>query len=132
MAQPVSSTHFDNGDCMSSLPKLCRVAMCLALAVATQARAAEPVSKAADPADPNAAVPATRYQPVLPYRAPRQPERTADQNWKALNQKVGATNSMSLTMGGADEPADSTQAPPAHEHAMPEQEHQHHHHGMEQ
>lgn len=56
----------------------------------------------ANPANPDAAVPATRYQPSASYRAPAAPATTPDQNWKALNQTVGSINSMSLTMGGMD------------------------------
>lgn len=122
---------------MTSFTLLCRVAACLAAALFVVAHAAEPARKAADPADPNATVPATRYRPALPYRTvPPQQGPAADQNWKALNQTVGAINSMSLTMGGADQPA---QAEPAqqdgHQHAhaaAPAPMQHHHHHEMKQ
>ncbi len=49
-------------------------------------------------ADPQAAVPATRYQSVLGARPESAPAGTPDQNWVAGNQTVAATNSMALTM----------------------------------
>lgn len=118
---------------MTSFTQLCRVAAGLAVAMAVQAHAAEPAPKAADPADPNAAVPATRYKSALPYRPAPARGLTADQNWKALNQTVGAINSMSLTMGGADEPP---QPEPAAQDGRPQEgaapmQH-HHHHEMKQ
>jgi hypothetical protein len=115
---------------MPSFIQICRVAAGLALALAVQARAAEPARPVADPADPNAAVPATRYQFALPYRPAKQPARTADQEWKARNHAVGAINSMSLTMGSAAEPATppASDAQPAGASA-PEQ---HHHHETKQ
>jgi len=49
-------------------------------------------------ADPQAAVPGTRYQPALGARPEAAPAGTPDQNWVAGNQLVAATNSMALTM----------------------------------
>lgn len=92
----------------------------------------------ANPANPDAAVPATRYQDSSGYRSPAAPAASPDQNWKALNQTVGSINSMSLTMGGMDpEPAPGpAQHPPAgeqpqHQHAKPQQPpaHDHSQHG---
>jgi hypothetical protein len=121
---------------MTSFTQLCRAAACLAVAMAVQARAAEQERRPADPADPNAAVPASRYKPALPYRPAAPPARAPDQNWKALNQAVGAINSMSLTMG-SDEPAPpqpETQGAPQPAAQAQEQEpaQHHHHHEMKQ
>ena len=49
-------------------------------------------------ADPQAAVPATRYQSALGARLAAAPSTTPDQNWVAGNQTVAAINSMALTM----------------------------------
>lgn len=83
----------------------------------------------ANPANPDAAVPATRYQDSSGYRAPAASAASPDRNWKALNQTVGSINSMSLTMGSMDaEPATSGDA---HQHAQPQQPpaHDHSQHG---
>jgi hypothetical protein len=115
---------------MTSFHQLCRAAACLALAMAAQAHAAGQERQAADPADPNAAIPATQYRPALPYRPAQQTRLTPDQNWKALNQAVGATNSMSLTMGRAHDPAPEPAAPTGPQPAA--QAPAHHHHEMQQ
>jgi hypothetical protein len=117
---------------MTSFTQLCRAAACLAVAMAVPARAAEPARQPVDPADANATVPATRYKTALPYRPPLQPARTADQNWKALNQAVGAINSMSLTMGGPDEAAAAEPVAPASAQPAGEAPAHHHHHEMKQ
>jgi hypothetical protein len=49
-------------------------------------------------ADPQAAVPATRYQSALDHRPEPPPASSPDQNWVASNAIVAATNSMALTM----------------------------------
>lgn len=116
---------------MTSFHQLCRVAACLAVAMAAQANAAEQDRRPADPADPQAAVPASRYKPALPYRPAQQSGLTPDQNWKALNQAVGAINSMSLTMGGSPDPAPA-QAAPASPQPAAQAPAQHHHHEMKQ
>jgi hypothetical protein len=72
-----------------------RAAACLLLAMAG-AHAQQAAQAAA--ADPQAAVPATRYQPTLPARLEPAAEGSPDRNWVASNQKVAATNSMALTM----------------------------------
>jgi hypothetical protein len=116
---------------MTSFHHLCRVAACLALAMAAQAKAAGQERRPADPADPNAAIPATPYKQALPYRPARQPGLTPDQNWKALNQAVGAINSMSLTMGRAHDPVPEPAAPTGPQRAAQAPAH-HHHHEMKQ
>lgn len=105
---------------MTSFTTFGRAAACVAFSVATLAHAADN-NKQPDPANPNAPVPPTPYVATVPTGQPAAPAATPDKNWKALNQTVGALNSMMLTMG-APEPA----APqPAHQH------HQHHE-GMKQ
>jgi hypothetical protein len=77
-----------------------RAAACLLLAMAgVHAHAQESVPAAADP---QAAVPATRYQSALGNRPEAAPTSSPDRNWVASNQKVAATNSMALTMKGMD------------------------------
>jgi hypothetical protein len=74
-------------------------AACLLLAMAgahAKAQAELPVQAAA--ADPQAAVPATRYQSALSYRPAEAAATSPDRNWVASNQLVAATNSMALTM----------------------------------
>jgi hypothetical protein len=76
---------------------LARAAACLLLAMAgahAHARQAAPAAAA----DPQAAVPATRYQSALPARSEAAADGSPDRNWVANNQKVAATNSMALTM----------------------------------
>jgi hypothetical protein len=100
-----------------------RLAACLLLATAAlpfgaHAQAALPVQAAA--ADPQAGVPATRYQSALDYRPPAAPATTPDRNWVASNQAVAATNSMALTMkpmAGQDKAADPHAGHAQHEHA---------------
>jgi hypothetical protein len=76
---------------------LARAAACLLLAAAgVNAHAQLPLQAAA--ADPQASVPATRYQSALDYQPPAAPATNPDRNWVASNQTVAATNSMALTM----------------------------------
>jgi hypothetical protein len=87
------------------------------------------------PADPAAAVPATRYQGSLPYRPPAPGAASADRNWKTANQTVAGYDSMRLTMGMHGAPAPTapqdSPPPPAHQHdSQPAPgEHAHHHGG---
>jgi hypothetical protein len=75
---------------------LARAAACLLLATAgVQVHAQESAVAAADP---QAAVPATRYQSTIGYRPETGPDASPDRNWVASNAKVAATNSMALTM----------------------------------
>lgn len=55
-------------------------------------------------ADPQAAVPATRYQPAIDGQAapPPAPATRPDQGWRDANATVGGRNPMSLTMPGMD------------------------------
>jgi hypothetical protein len=77
--------------------RLARAAACLLLATAgVHARAGLPSQAAA--ADPQAGVPATRYQSALDYAPPAAPAASPDRNWVASNETVAATNSMALTM----------------------------------
>jgi hypothetical protein len=75
---------------------LAGVGACLLLAMAGIHAHARQAQAAA--ADPQAAVPATRYQSVLAPKPEAAPETSPDRNWVAGNQTVAATNSMSLTM----------------------------------
>jgi len=69
-------------------------------------------------ADPQSAVPATRYQSAFGARPDAAPATTPDQNWVASNQLVAATNSMALTMkpmaGHAGHAMPATQAADPH------------------
>jgi hypothetical protein len=77
--------------------QLARVAACLLLATAgVHAHAQLPLQAAA--ADPQASVPATRYQSAIDVRPPAAAAASPDRNWVAGNEKVAATNSMALTM----------------------------------
>jgi hypothetical protein len=51
-------------------------------------------------ADPQAAVPATRYQPAVEGRAAPPPAASPDQGWRDANATVGGRNPMQLTMPG--------------------------------
>ncbi len=73
-----------------------RAAACLLLATAGVHVHAQETGAAA--ADPQAAVPATRYESALSHRPEAAPETSPDRNWVAGNAKVAATNSMALTM----------------------------------
>jgi hypothetical protein len=76
--------------------QLARACACLLLSLgAVHAHAQQTVPAAADP---QSAVPTTRYQPVLGGRPEAAPTSTPDANWIASNQTVAATNSMALTM----------------------------------
>ena len=55
---------------------------------------------AAGVADPQAAVPATTYQPAIRPDAAPAPAPSPDQAWRAANATVGGRNAMSLTMPG--------------------------------
>jgi hypothetical protein len=76
---------------------LARTVACLLFAMAGAHVHAGQASQAAA-ADPQAAVPATRYQPPLQPRPEAGADTSPDRNWVASNQKVAATNSMALTM----------------------------------
>jgi hypothetical protein len=79
---------------------LARAAACMLLAMAgshAYAQQAVPAAAAAA-ADPQAAVPTTRYQSTLQVRPEAATDGSPDRNWVANNQKVAATNSMALTM----------------------------------
>jgi hypothetical protein len=77
--------------------RFARATACLLLAAAgVNAHAQLPLQAAA--ADPQASVPATRYQSALDYRPPAAPATSPDRNWVASNETVAATNSMALTM----------------------------------
>jgi hypothetical protein len=98
--QRLSSRIIDE-DPMNFAYRFARLAICLLLATAglplhAQAQAGPPAWAAA--ADPQASVPATRYQSAIDYRAPAAPATSPDRNWVASNQTVAATNSMALTM----------------------------------
>lgn len=85
----------------------------------------------ADPADPNAPVPPTRYVP-MPAASVAAPTTSPAENWKALNRTVAAYDSMSLTMETAApvapgeagavaptpaaHPSSASPAPDAHSH----------------
>ena len=84
-----------------------------------------PLSYAADPADPAAAVPPARYQSAIDFKAPPQAPASPADTWKANNDLVRATDSMSLTMDGMSAPE---QAPAAAKPAPPDP---HAHHKME-
>lgn len=71
-----------------------RAAACLLLA----ASAFHAQAQTRHAADPQAAVPATRYQSALGTRLEAPPSATPDQNWVAGNETVAAINSMALTM----------------------------------
>jgi len=75
-----------------------RACACLLLAMAGVHAHAQQAPAAA--ADPQAAVPATRYQPVLGHKPEAAPDASPDRNWTGANDTVAATNSMSLTMKG--------------------------------
>jgi hypothetical protein len=84
---------------MKTYPILARAAACMLLALAGANTHAQQAAQAAA-ADPQAAVPATRYQPALPARSEPAADGSPDRNWVASNQKAAATNSMALTMKG--------------------------------
>lgn len=87
---------------------LARAAACLLLAASSVHVHAQQA------ADPQAAVPATSYQPALAKPAEAAPAATPDANWVKSNQTVAATNSMALTM----KPMASQAADPHAGHAM--------------
>jgi len=88
------------------------------------AACAQPGTQApAGAADPQAAVPATRYQPAIGGQAAPAPATTPDQGWRDANATVGGRNPMQLTMpgmGGEHQhdaaPADTGKTIPLHEH----------------
>jgi hypothetical protein len=100
-----------------------RVAACLLLAAAGIHAHAKQAMQAA--ADPQAAVPATRYQSILGKPAEAAPDTSPDANWVASNETVAATNSMALTMKAMG--GDHGQAADPHAghggHAMPPDPH---------
>jgi hypothetical protein len=78
---------------------LARTAACLLLSMAgvhAHAHAEQASHMAAS--DPQAAVPATRYQPALQTLPAPAADASPDRNWVAANQKAATTNSMALTM----------------------------------
>jgi hypothetical protein len=85
---------------MKTQIRLARAAACLLLAAAGTHVHAQQAMQAA--ADPQAAVPATRYQPALEKRPEAAPTTSPDANWVAGNATVAATNSMALTMKGME------------------------------
>lgn len=110
---------------MKVLPLLVRAAILLAPAVAATA-ADLPAA-----ADARAAVPPTRYQGAVPYRAASVQPTSPDRNWQATNRTVAAYNSMMLTMdmpAPADAPATGPAADPAAAPPTAGQPMQHHHH----
>lgn len=94
-----------------------RVCACLLLAMAGAHAHAQQAPAAA--ADPQAAVPATRYESVLGHKPEAAADASPDRNWSGANDTVAATNSMSLTMkgmaghGGHDHAAMQAPAAPA-------------------
>lgn len=70
----------------------------LAGAVTTDAHAAGPAPRLADPAKADAPVPPARYQPGELAAAAPGATPSPSQNWKALNQVVASYESMTLTM----------------------------------
>jgi hypothetical protein len=90
---------------MNTQITLARACACLLLSMAGAHAHAQQTPAAA--ADPQAAVPATRYQSALGKQPEAAPTSSPDQNWVAGNETVAATNSMSLTMkmrGQASDP----------------------------
>jgi len=65
---------------------------------AAAAAAGGPAAALPDPADERAAVPATRYEPLLKTTPATAPASMPPENWKALNRAVASIDSMSLTM----------------------------------
>jgi hypothetical protein len=76
---------------------IARAGACLLLS-ASAASSAYAQAQTRQAAEPQAAVPATRYQSALGARTETAAPTTPDQNWVAGNQTVAATNSMALTM----------------------------------
>lgn len=112
---------------MKALPSLVRAAILLAPAVAATA------GELPAAANPGAAVPATRYQGALPYRAAPAPAASPDQAWRAANRTVGAYDSMMLTMEMPEPaPAPSAAAAPASQPAAPGTGEPMHHHEASQ
>jgi hypothetical protein len=97
---------------MNTQITLARACACLLLATAGAHAHAQQTSAAA--ANPQAAVPATRYQSALGKQPEAAPTSSPDQNWVAGNETVAATNSMSLTMKMRGQASD-----PHAGHAMP-------------
>lgn len=97
---------------MTSLHSLAAAAVWLALGTAASfAHAAEKPGALPNPAGADAIVPATRYQSALAYSPAVADNTSPAQNWKALNQQVGANDSMALTMGGVPEPQPAAVTP---------------------
>jgi hypothetical protein len=95
---------------------LARAAACLLLAAAGAHAHARQTA-----ADPQANVPATRYQSALDKRPEAAPTASPDANWVASNQTVAAANSMALTMkampAGQGQAADPHAGHAQHDHA---------------
>lgn len=103
-----------------------QAAIGLALSTATLVgHAADKAPVPAVSADADAIVPATRYQSLLPYTPAAASNRSPDRDWKMLNRQVGASDSMSLTMGetpGA-KPENTAQVDAAANKAAPQERH---------
>jgi hypothetical protein len=84
---------------MKTQSYLARAAACLLLAAGTHVHAQQALQAAADP---QASVPAIRYQSALDKHPEAAPTASPDANWVASNQAVAATDSMALTMKGMD------------------------------
>jgi hypothetical protein len=97
---------------MYTKTNVARACACLLLAVAGAPAYAQQTPAVADP---QAAVPATRYEPMLGQRPDAAPASSPDRNWVAGNAAVAATNSMSLTM----KPMAGQAADPHAGHTMP-------------
>ena len=65
------------------------------------------------PDDATAAVPETRYRALDAYRPAERPATTPNHHWVEANRKVGATNSMMLTMPQPPAPAPAAPGQPA-------------------
>lgn len=111
-----------------------RAAAWLACCAASTAHAGQPAPAPAGPAAAEAAVPATIYRPLLPYRPAPAARTSPDQNWKELNRTVAGYSSMSLTMGEmadatpqAEAGAEATPPASAQKEAPAAPRHHHHH-----
>lgn len=91
---------------MNTLHPLLRAAIWCALSGgASLAHATDQPGALPDAADPGQVVPATRYQSAMQYRAAAPAPESPEKQWKALNEQVGAQDSMALTAQDTDAPA---------------------------
>jgi hypothetical protein len=95
-------------DTMTSFHPCARALLAVALAGAACLGNAAAI---ADPADPDAAVPATTYQAQPVFRPAPSIHASPAHAWQALNREVAAYDSMALTMAGDDAPAPAVKAP---------------------